>query len=56
MRVDAALVRGLDEYGHFDPKKRPNADMDESARTFHAIACDLFFASHGSKRTESSPV
>jgi chlorinating enzyme len=54
-RVSAALVRGGDEYGHFDPEKRPNADLDEAARTFHKTACDRFFVSHGSKLTESSP-
>lgn len=54
-RVPAALVRGHDEYGHFDPEERPKADLDEGARNFHAAACDRFFASHGSKRTESPP-
>jgi hypothetical protein len=49
------LVRGRDEYGHFDPEERPKADLDEAARAFHATACEHFFASHGSKRTESSP-
>ena len=54
-RVPAALVRGRDEYGHFDPEERPAADLDEAARAFHATACEHFFASHGSKRKESSP-
>ena len=53
-RVSAALVRGRDEYGHFDPEERPNEDLDEAARAFHVTACDEFFASHGLKRTEKS--
>jgi ectoine hydroxylase-related dioxygenase (phytanoyl-CoA dioxygenase family) len=55
-RIPAALVRGRDEYGHFDPEERPSADLDEAAREFHKTACDRFFDSHGSKRTESSSV
>tara|TARA_Y100000814_G_scaffold249548_1_gene195803 strand:+ start:744 stop:1598 length:855 start_codon:yes stop_codon:yes gene_type:complete len=50
-RVPAALVRGEDTFGHFDPEVRPEADMDEAAQQFHAKACDSFFASHGSKRS-----
>ena len=51
-RVPAALVRGKDSFGHFDPEMRPKTDLDDAARQFHAEACDRFFASHGSKRTE----
>ena len=51
-RVTAALVRGKDSFGHFDPEMRPKTDLDDAARQFHAEACDRFFASHGSKRTE----
>ncbi len=32
----ATLVRGVDTYGHFEPEQRPDADMSEAARTFHA--------------------
>lgn len=53
-RVPAALVRGEDEFGHFDPERRPATDLDDAARAFHSEACDRFFASHGSKRTQAT--
>lgn len=55
-RVPAALVRGQDKFGHFDPEQRPSADLDDAARAFHAEACDRFFASHGSKRTKDESI
>ena len=45
-RVSAALVRGTDEYGHFDPEPRPAADFDAAARAAHALAVDRFFESN----------
>ena len=51
-RVPAALVRGRDTFGHFDPETRPTADLAPEAVSFHAEACRRFFASPGSKRTE----
>lgn len=51
-RIPAGLVRGRDNFSHFDPEKRPFADLDDEARAFHAEACSAFFGSHGSKRTE----
>ena len=50
-RLPAALVRGEDEYGHFEREQRPKSDFDESARAYHRFACEKFFASHGSKRS-----
>ena len=32
----ATLVRGVDDYGHFEPEERPEADMSEQAVAFHA--------------------
>jgi non-haem Fe2+, alpha-ketoglutarate-dependent halogenase len=32
----ATLVRGVDTYGNFEPEQRPEADMTEAARAFHA--------------------
>ena len=32
----ATLVRGVDEYGHFDPEEPPTADLDLAARAHHA--------------------
>jgi hypothetical protein len=51
-RLTAALVRGEDRYGNFDPEPRPRADFDAEARAVHADACARFFGSHGSVRTE----
>jgi ectoine hydroxylase-related dioxygenase (phytanoyl-CoA dioxygenase family) len=45
-RVTAALVRGRDEFGHFDLEPRPEGDFDEAARTAHAAAVDRFFESN----------
>lgn len=53
-RLTAALVRGEDTYGQFDPEPRPRADFDPEARAAHAEACGRFFASHGSLRSESA--
>src|SRR4051812_2387039 len=35
-RDSATLVRGVDAYGHFEPERRPEADLSEAARAFHA--------------------
>jgi non-heme Fe2+,alpha-ketoglutarate-dependent halogenase len=32
----ATLVRGVDTYRHFVPEQRPETDMSEAARAFHA--------------------
>jgi chlorinating enzyme len=32
----ATLVRGVDDYGHFDPEERPDADMSPRAVAHHA--------------------
>jgi len=32
----ATLVRGVDEYGHFAPEERPDADMSDRAVAYHA--------------------
>jgi non-haem Fe2+, alpha-ketoglutarate-dependent halogenase len=34
-RDTATLVRGVDDYGHFDPEPRPEADFDPEAMAFH---------------------
>lgn len=46
VRVTAALVRGHDPYGHFDPEPRPTADFDSAARAAHADAVERFFESN----------
>ena len=38
VRDSAMLVRGTDQYGHFDPEPRPKADLDEAALAAHADA------------------
>jgi non-heme Fe2+,alpha-ketoglutarate-dependent halogenase len=45
-RVTAALVRGHDEYRHFEPEPRPAADFDAAARAAHADAVARFFESN----------
>lgn len=51
-RVSAGLVRGHDEFGHFDLERRPIADLDDDAIAFHTEACRAFFGSHGSQRAK----
>ena len=36
----AALVRGTDRYGHFEPTPQPLHDFDEAAVAFHKRATD----------------
>lgn len=38
LRDSAMLVRGVDEYHHFDDEARPQADLDEAALASHAQA------------------
>lgn len=38
VRESAMLVRGVDEYGNFDPEPRPQADFDKAALAAHADA------------------
>jgi len=45
-RVTAALVRGRDEYGPFDPEPRPAGDFDAASRAAHAAAVERFFESN----------
>lgn len=42
VRESAMLVRGIDDYGHFDPEPRPRADFDEAALAAHADATERF--------------
>ena len=46
VRVTAALVRGHDEFGNFDPEPRPAGDFDAAARAAHAEAVQRFFESN----------
>ncbi len=46
VRVTAALVRGEDSFGHFDPEPRPVGDYDAAARAAHTEAVDRFFESN----------
>ncbi|MEM1300740.1 MAG: hypothetical protein AAGH68_15820, partial [Pseudomonadota bacterium] len=40
LRDAAVLVRGVDEYGHFDLLDGPKADLDEGAMAAHADSSD----------------
>ncbi len=46
VRVSAALVRGRDDYGHFDLEPRPTGDFDAGSRAAHAAAVEQFFESN----------
>jgi non-heme Fe2+,alpha-ketoglutarate-dependent halogenase len=46
VRVTAALVRGRDDYRHFDPEPRPAADFDAASRAAHTVAVERFFQSN----------
>ena len=46
VRVTAALVRGRDDFGHFDPEPRPTGDFDAGSRAVHAAAVEQFFESN----------
>jgi hypothetical protein len=46
VRVTAALVRGRDDHGHFDPEPRPTGDFDTGSRAAHAAAVERFFESN----------
>jgi ectoine hydroxylase-related dioxygenase (phytanoyl-CoA dioxygenase family) len=46
VRVTASLVRGRDEYGHFDPEPRPAGDFDVASRAAHATSVEQFFESN----------
>lgn len=46
VRVTAALVRGNDSWGHFDPEPRPTGDFDAGSRAVHAAAVERFFQSN----------
>jgi hypothetical protein len=45
-RVTASLVRGRDDYRHFDPEPRPAGDFDAQARAAHTAAVERFFESN----------
>lgn len=42
IRVTASLVRGVDNYGHFDLEPEPKADYDAEARSVHAEALQRY--------------
>ena len=42
VRESAMLVRGVDEYGHFDLEPRPQSDFDEAVLAAHADATERF--------------
>ena len=44
VRQSAALVRGVDRYGHFDDEPRPAVDYGEVERALHAAAVTRFRA------------
>jgi hypothetical protein len=57
-RLTAMLVRGVDEYGHFDDEIRPLVDDGEAERAFHAEAVARFRQSNAeqTRQYETSPL
>ena len=58
-KTPAMLVRGLDEYGHFDLEPAPNADQDEQARAAYARSYEgyrLAYAEQVSSRATEGPI
>ena len=53
-RVTATLVRGVDEFGHFDPEQAPTSEYDDEARAFHESAVQRFFSAHGNTRAANA--
>jgi non-heme Fe2+,alpha-ketoglutarate-dependent halogenase len=58
-RDSAMLVRGVDEFGHFDPEPRPAADFHPDAVAFHADMLDrttrILFAGAAKPRQYEAP-
>jgi ectoine hydroxylase-related dioxygenase (phytanoyl-CoA dioxygenase family) len=46
VRVTAALVRGVDTFGHFDLEPRPSDDFGLAARAAHTASVQRFFESN----------
>ena len=44
-RLSAKLVRGVDNYHHFDPEPRPQTDCDAASRAAHERITRAYFAS-----------
>jgi ectoine hydroxylase-related dioxygenase (phytanoyl-CoA dioxygenase family) len=57
LRDSAMLVRGVDEYGHFDPEPEPAADLDEAAVAAHRNAMERQVGAlyQGTDKTEMRP-
>jgi ectoine hydroxylase-related dioxygenase (phytanoyl-CoA dioxygenase family) len=57
VKDSAMLVRGADDYGHFDWEPEPKADADEAARAAHAAAMARQVAAlySGTDKTEMRP-
>ena len=43
-RMRAALVRGVDEYGHFDDESTPASDFGPAERAAHRESCERYIA------------
>ena len=49
-RPTAMLMRGVDEYHHFVPERRPTVEAGEAERTMHQMADGLFRQGHREQR------
>ena len=54
-RVSAMLVRGSDQYGHFDDERRPLAEAGPEERAFHAQAVATFRAMNAELAAGATP-
>jgi non-haem Fe2+, alpha-ketoglutarate-dependent halogenase len=54
-RMRAALVRGCDEYGHFDDDPRPLTDFGAAERAAHRASCERYIANVTSTENRQLP-
>ena len=54
-RLRAALVRGRDDYGHFDDDPRPTVDFGAAERRAHRESCERYIANVTSSENKQLP-
>lgn len=54
-RMRAALVRGTDDYGHFDDEQRPTVDFGPAERAAHRDSCERYITNVTSPENKQSP-
>jgi hypothetical protein len=54
-RMRAALVRGRDDYGHFDDDPRPRVDFGAAEQAAHRASCEFYIANVTSAQNKQLP-